>query len=288
MSILRVEELEQRHLLSSGFTHRMIPMPRNHSGGTAWMAPNLDAAFHSPPEGPGHFGPGPRQIGVLNSGPPEGLFQSPTSAPIRTPNIGFPSNEAEPPKPISFGMALESLSTTAPVRDLSTDRGGPPTVAARFNFSPTPAMLNAFMTLPSAVATTTAVNFGQTKGRLEEGIVAPPIVGPANRPSGEQINSNSGKNSEVVKVRTDSAVPPPLAFITSAVDIARLSRGFKQFLDGIERTAERVSESDGLRTWIAAGAVAAIACELARRQLRRHSADTQRRLEPARITLSSE
>jgi hypothetical protein len=288
MWILHVEELEQRHLLSGGFAHPMGPTPRDHSTGTALMAPDLNPDFHNSLGGPGRFDSGPRRPAFPTFGPADGLFQPAPTVPVRTPIIRLPSSDGGGPRPDSLGAGVETLSTLAPFKEPAADRGGPPVVAGRLNLAATPAFLNGSAALPSALATTTTLSFAQAKGRIEEGIVAPPIVPPANRPSGESVNADGGKNSDAVKSRPVSAGHPTLAFITSAVDVARLSRGFRNFLDGIERSAESVSETDGLRTWIVAGVAAAVACELARRQLRRHSADTNQRFEPIRITVTSE
>jgi hypothetical protein len=280
MWILRVEELEQRHLLSGCFPHSIAPARRDQNGGTAWMAPELNPDFHSPLGGSGRFDPGPRL------GPAEGLFHPAPSALIQAPIIRIPSNDVDVPKPGSFGGGLESLSTVVTIRDSSIDRGGQSMGGARLGLSPIPAFVTALTALPSTFATTTVLSL-QTKGRVEEGIVAGPIVPPANRPSSDSVNPDGGKKPDPVNIKPRSALHPPLAFLTSAVDVARLSRGFKQFLQGFERSVEQVSETDGLRTWIVVGVAAAVACELARRQLRRHSADTQQHLDAARATVIS-
>src|SRR5262249_15876385 len=62
-----------------------------------------------------------------------------------------------------------------------------------------------------------------------------------------------------------AAVLAPLA----AIDVAALGHGLGQFLHQIEKGGEQlVGDGDGLRPWLVAGAAAAAACEIARRQLR--------------------
>jgi hypothetical protein len=55
-------------------------------------------------------------------------------------------------------------------------------------------------------------------------------------------------------------------------DPAVLERGMQQFLERLERLAPTLGgeqEQRGLAPWVVAAAAAAVACELARRQLRR-------------------
>jgi hypothetical protein len=61
------------------------------------------------------------------------------------------------------------------------------------------------------------------------------------------------------------------------VDLTALGQGLRQFLSRIEQAGEElVGDGDGLRPWLIAGAAAATACEIARRQMQRTEDKTQR------------
>jgi hypothetical protein len=295
MSILRVEELEQRHLLSGGLLHTATPVPLDRSGAMAWTLPSTGTAPVNSRDCPGHSDPGAGQFGSFenqNLGSLEGVVQVPIVSFARNQVVPLPTNNPEGPDAGHGGARQNSLSFIPAVREPSADHGSNvPMVEARASPFQSPALVGALASIPSAIelSTTSALSFGQKKVRSQEVFLAPPIVPPSNRTPGPPASAASAsRRSEAGGGKPDSPIRPSLVSIVSAVDVARLTRGFNEFLESVERTAERVAESDGLRPWIVAGAAAAVACELARRQLRRHAAATQPQFELARITVSSE
>jgi hypothetical protein len=90
--------------------------------------------------------------------------------------------------------------------------------------------------------------------------VAPP---PSPTPGGERPGAAA------------TAPPPPVAAVLAVIPpvvLSAVERGLHQFLGQLERLNQRLAgdeDGNGLWPWVVAGAAAATACEIARRQLRR-------------------
>jgi hypothetical protein len=67
------------------------------------------------------------------------------------------------------------------------------------------------------------------------------------------------------------AAPTLLAIFSalSGANLPALARGLEQFINHLEKTGEEVAgDNEGFWTWLAAGVVAAVAREIARRQIK--------------------
>ena len=301
MSILRVEELEQRHLLSGGIFRSAAPAPPfEDGGGSARIGPPpAGMQFGGPHLGPGRFDPGPSQFG-----PPAGENFGPfhdgntTNGPsgaisvVRFPNGGI---EAIPGGQTSARL-LDSVSSIAAVGAPLIDRGaGAATVAARIAVpSQTPVLLSVLATVPNFITPHIGVslNSGRTTGLNGESTVVGPLTPRTVTPSSGSAAfvppaaSSDPKDRGTKLIRP---IGPGLLSMLPGVDLPGLSRGLREFLNGIERSAENlIDDGDSLRPWIVAGAAAVVASEIARRQLRRHDIAANRLPNPSNIPIASE
>jgi hypothetical protein len=90
------------------------------------------------------------------------------------------------------------------------------------------------------------------------------------------VNAGAGaEQTPAVEVGESSEPPvatatPSIVATLDTVDLSALGRGLERFLGRLERAGEElVGDGEGLRPWLVAGAAAATAAEIARRQLKR-------------------
>jgi hypothetical protein len=280
MAILRVEELEQRHLLSGGFFRSAAPAPSyDHGGWAAWFSPPpMDMQIGGPRDGYG------RQFG-----PPAGEYSGPlrdggraTNGPLEAGPVVRLSNSVIEAAPEGQNVArLADSRATLPVVDApNPDRGAnAATATARFTVSSqTPLLLSVLATVPSVVTPRIGVSLspGSTTGFGGEGTGVVPATTRSVTPNSGSAVIDSPAAGTLPKDRNSKSFPPigpGLLSILPGVDLQSLSRGLREFLARIERSAEHlVEDGDGIRPWIMAGAAAVVASEIARRQLRRHGA----------------
>jgi hypothetical protein len=275
MFTLRLEELESRHLLSGSYyapqpQSRFMPPPEN--GPTLFAVQPPTGDFHGGPAAYGGWDIAPQPFG---GDPP---------APMRWIVITIRLQDVNP-TPGGSDAGSYQPAVAAPPRSAPADAGSivaaaevasNRAVAARV-ISQTPFTIVPSVTVPALAAEVQGPVAAQSPIhflRPGDGIIGP--AGPAGL---TQLPTLAGVATppaadEVQPAETTPPVPAPaergpLAALP-AVDIAALGRGLERFLVQLERAGEElVGDGDGLRPWLVAGAAAAAACEIARRQFRR-------------------
>jgi len=275
MFTLRLEELESRHLLSGSY-YAPQPQPR-------YMSPPDNGPMLVPMQAPtGDFHGGPAAYGGWEM-PPQPFGGDPP-APMRWIVITIRLPDVNP----TTGGSDAGSNTPAvavPPRSAPADAGSIVAAAEVASVRTTAARVNSqtpFTIVPSATVPTLAAEVqGPAAGQGPIRVLRPGdgIIGPIGPAGLTQLPTLAGvatppSAEEVQPAETTLPVPAaaergPLAALP-AVDIAALGRGLERFLDRIERAGEElVGDGEGLRPWLVAGAAAAAACEIARRQFRR-------------------
>lgn len=256
--ILRVEELEQRQTPSAGIAP---PVPR-------W---NLD-----PP--PGMFSAGPAMGGNIELHGPRD-FVAPLRMPIfvtlavpggRGQRVEFfggadqSSTRFDAGQPASQGTAIPSGETGTSIAIRSSR---PAQSMAGINSAD--AMAVAMIAPRAQLAPAGSAN----GAREPEGIPLPPAERPSapGAGSGAEIEpGNLGGKSPSASVVPSLPQARALAAMPAA-SLAAIHRGMQELIGGLDSAARQIfMDDDGLREWILAGAAVVAACEIARRQARRH------------------
>lgn len=127
----------------------------------------------------------------------------------------------------------------------------------------------------AAVAPTSSLSLGAGRDDASAALVAV-----AHRPAPAEPAMTSVR--PLARLEELARYAPPLVGVMSGIPtvaLATLEQGVREFVERIERDAERVAEEGmaaGLSPWVVAGAAAALACELARRQVRRPGTEPAR------------
>lgn len=295
MPILRVEELEQRRVLSGGISHTSAPAhPTDYNGSSLSALPtamNPSGASADVGRLTINFGSLSSDavtifvLGSINSFRPMFVIavetivfvHMPTSAPD-APSIGNVDPGRAP-----AALAAGSVNADAPsVLNANSIAQGLRAAAQQ------PGLANPIPVTPAFVAPrfATPILTGPTGGRTGDVLVPTPPITPPNPGGGGTVVETEAK------VETPLAKPGPVPMLLSilpTVEIAGFSRGIRQFLSGVKSAAVKVAEeASGLREWIAAGVAAAAACEIARRQLRRNREVADRLIELPPLAPASE
>lgn len=288
MPILRVEELEQRRVLSGGLSHATAPAhPTDYNGSSLQAssggfadAGRLTINFGSPSSDATTI-----VLLVGNSFRPMFVIAIETIVFVHMP-AGAP--DAPTIANMDPGRASAALSAVPVNADVPPILNANSTAQALKAVAQQPALTNTAPVTPAFVAPrfATPILTGPTSGRTGELIVPTPSIVPPNPGGG------GGVVETEAKVETAPAKPGPVPMLLSilpTVEIAGFSRGIRQFLSGVKAAAAKVTEeASGLREWIVAGVAAAAACEIARRQLRRQREAADRVIELPPLAPASE
>jgi hypothetical protein len=275
MCNLRVEELEPR-LLLNGTNFSLRPPPSQPSAAGTFTARVADcspfATFggdHAGPVGQGRPGEGGAEIGPSRSIAPD------TYAILST-----------PPKPANSHCGAHEASAEAvpgTLPELANPQPPPPHegLVGVPAFRVVVLVLSAAQSRPQlsspsfAETSAATVQDGEQAedgpmlvppSRPEEGLLLPP--GFAETPP---TTAQDGGQAEDGPVLPSPQVPGVLT-VLPPLDLTAVQLGMHQFLDQMERMGQRLvrhRDGTGLYLWIVAEATAAMACEIARRQLRR-------------------
>jgi hypothetical protein len=123
-------------------------------------------------------------------------------------------------------------------------------------------------------------------GRTADGmaLAVPAPAQPLATPAGGGAQAAVPESAEPPLAPEETPAAAPVLAPLATIDMASLGRGLGQFLHQIEKVGEElVGDGDGLRPWLIAGAAAATACEIARRQLRRAAEFAPIRINDARF-----
>ena len=288
MNTLRLEELEKRDLLSGGYL--MPPMRDSRSfGDVRQPASGMERpAFDD-------FGGGPGRPDM--GGPITGSARMMTPADVNTNVVVV--------EVVEVVIVVNSPDHGTTVTDGGSDSAGSGTISASVPKSPVKALdsytpaadptpvhaavaavpthtnptTTPFVLVPATnvVAAETqgvvaaqiplrAVNFGDSFAGRAGG------AGPLVLPGGQGADDPRSPGETITEsVEPPTALAAPMVISTlDAVDLTSLGRGLGRFIDRLERAGEElVGDGDGLRPWLIAGAAAATAAEIARRQLKR-------------------
>jgi hypothetical protein len=292
MNTLRLEELEQRDLLSGGYF------------GPPMRGPQSMGGFRESPFGMerptmNDIG-GPRQVemsGAMNNGPAwtmaaqsDPTFEAPAVEVVeviiivRTPDhdttvtVGGSNTPA-----ISTSGGDMTASAGMPKTPVKTpDTYVTPTDAPAVHAAAVVANRITPTTTPFMLVPATNAFSGDVQGPVAAQVLNRPInladsfaartgaMGPLLTPG----NSGTAAPPQTVEVASPVEPPapaaPPVVSTLDAVDLSALGRELGHFLQRIERVGEElVGDGEGLRPWIVAGAAAATAAEIARRQFKR-------------------
>jgi hypothetical protein len=293
MPLLRMEELEPRRLLNgAGFDPPPSPHPPSPDAHGAQMGepPPSDGGDHSPPGGPtggpsgydplpGHFdGTGPQTHGSTSFEMVVIIYT------VRSPDAH--ETAARPSSDFSDSSNGQSVGRT-PASEPVTDIHG--------NNSPAAPVAAPTVTRPSGQTPFMLASLAASVAPAAEGqgviILGPMVrmlhddVGPAAAPAVATSPGTTAGANVPLPIPIDEPAPAPSAASTilpaaltalPPLDLSALEQGLKQFLDRIEAAGrDLVGEGDGsgLGPWVIAGTAAVVACEVARRQLRRQTGD---------------
>lgn len=277
MNLLRLEELESRDLLNAAYVATQPPSRESMPGNPPmWLAaPPFAGDFGGPGAGGGRMGQalgGMPQSFDAGSAPeitfiiitfdvPEQASAGNTGGSYAGSNAGVTLSNPKPP--------ATDAGSIAAVVDLSSLHAAAATASRAGSQAP-------FTVVTPAVVPTLS-------GELQ-GPIAVPLSARTVRPGTEVMPSGPAwlsqgptatvaatpaveENQPAEAKSVESALPGVLAALPT-IDMAALGHGLQQFLTRIERAGEElVGDVDGLRPWIVAGAAAATACEIARRQM---------------------
>jgi hypothetical protein len=184
-----------------------------------------------------------------------------TPAPVPRPMVKVPTPSAPE-------------TTTSTVADLSGIRAQAAAAAApRPASQTTPFVLVPPASVPALVADphgTVAIAANQNYHGLNGIIPGSPATAFPATSGGAIVEDPSGETVEPPPAQPEPAALPGVLSALSTGDLTALGRELGQFLNRIEKAGEElVGDGDGLRPWLIAGAAAATACEIARRQLKR-------------------
>jgi hypothetical protein len=296
MNALRLEELEQRDLLNAAY-HVPPPAPRGADvhptfgierpafadlGGGLGRAEfaGLQSSLFSEVSSRSFDGETliivqPSEIVVVvvsvqmpaqqDGNPPPSSYDNGGSSTAATPPVATP-------KPAPHENA-PSPTPTPSVADLSSSRTPAAVTAARTTPQTTP-----FTLVPSTnVLAPSSDTSHPSNVFLLQGLhgvspfigAGPASLGPIAPPSGSEVPP-AAESVEPPQAQPAPAELPGVLAALSSGDLSALGRGLGQFLNRLEKAGEElVGDGDGLRPWLIAGAAAATACEIARRQLKR-------------------
>jgi hypothetical protein len=276
MNLLRLEELESRDLLNAAYVAPQ-PLSRESMPGNPpmWLAaPPFAGDFGGPGAGGGRMGQalgGMPQSFDTGSAPeitfiiitfdvPEQASAGNTGGTYVGSNAGVTVSNPKPPAPDAGSIAA--------VADLSSLHAA--ATASRAGSQAPFVLVN-----PAVVPALSGELQGQIAAPLSARTVRPGVEivppGPAwltQGPTATAAATPAVEDSQPAEAKSvESALPGVLAALPT-IDMAALGHGLQQFLTRIERAGEElVGDGDGLRPWIVAGAAAATACEIARRQM---------------------
>jgi hypothetical protein len=291
MNTLHLEELESRHLLSSGY---FMPQPSSSpqfSGGRpttvierppvagfvgdtrAFDMSGGDLAFVGMPPPAYGFGQQPVVVEMVI------VIDVPGSG-NRAPPVGTDAGSAGS---IS-ASAPKSVATDTGTNVVAlTDAGARPTVAAARTTSPMPVLLPPAANIPPLAAEIpgpAAAQLTARTARTGDAVIVPgqALLSQFSTPAGVATPSAAGDGESAdAKAAEPPLVVPALLSALPTVDLAALGRGLEQFMGRLERAGEQlVGDGEGLRPWLVAAAAAAAACEIARRQMQRTENREQR------------
>jgi hypothetical protein len=288
MNALRLEELEHRDLLNAYMAPPSRPSVGSHTSPTYGVersptSTDAGASGRADHGGPMTTSPGDLSLPRINDGGTVVVVElveivvidirpQVTPNPSPTQN-GDRANYSDPatvvadptPRPVDHAPAVnQEPATDASARVV--------TPAATRAVTPT---TTPFALAPQANPAVAAVGpvvaqLPLVTGRTADGMaMAVPVpAATLNTPAGGALPTAETAEPPLAQPEQPQAAPvlTPLA----AIDVAALGRGLGQFLHQIEKVGEElVGDGDGLRPWLVAGAAAATACEIARRQLKR-------------------
>jgi hypothetical protein len=209
---------------------------------------------------------------VIGARTPERESSTPASAPNPTGTVTITAGNPKSPMPEASVPVATQYGDAPSVR--ATPAAVVPSVQ-RVNLQ------SAFQIVPSTINPAFATD-GQNSGTSQGPVRASFRPGdgvPLANPALNAVVASSGAGvatptaEEAALTQSNKEAPPigPGVLATLATgDLSALGRELEQFLARIERAGEElIVEGDGLRPWLIAGAAAATACEIARRQLKR-------------------
>jgi hypothetical protein len=261
----QVEELEPRHLLNGmAAPARPLPPPAATPGAHAPVRPG------APP--PPALQDRPAAAAVGNGPTQPGFFQAAeVRAPQPAPANASPQSGAAPPSP-------------APTPAGGPELPGPPAavarptlpVAASLPFLPPTASLVAAPVVGTGWLHASAAAWSLLGATAEKEGLAPLLAGLLPLPQGQATPLTPAAEAPAAD-ETPQPAPPPAGVLTAlpSLSLSALEQGLHRFLGLLDRIGEvpgGVRAGSGLWPWIIAGAgagAAALAGEIARRQLRR-------------------
>jgi hypothetical protein len=170
------------------------------------------------------------------------------------------------PRPVEHTPTVTQESPT----DASTARVVTPAATRTVTPTTTPFVLTPQANPAAATGGPVAAQLPLATGRTADGMAmaVPAPAAPLNTSTGGAMPV--AETAEPPLAQPESPQAAPVLAPLATIDVAALGRGLGNFLHEIEKVGEElVGDGDGLRPWLVAGAAAATACEIARRQLKR-------------------
>jgi hypothetical protein len=293
MCTLRLEELESRDLLSSGFA-AVLPFP-GHSGSAdsrvsyvsheplpssidkthpmggfgAWTVDfNSDIG-----EQPGHGGSMMELTITIIVVRFVTVVEQPTPNPGEN-DSGSDATPAVAPAAVNPKPTGNENSVSLTPADAGANRAAVSTPTATRVTAATPVMIVAPPVGPTGAAEATGAVAQLPPRTFRVGDftagAAPAWLGQTPTAAGSVVTPP--ESDEPPEAGPTALIPVEQAALASlpVIDLAALGRNLQQFVSQLEHVGEElVGPGDGLRPWIIAGAAAATACEIARRQLKK-------------------
>ena len=295
MNLLRLEELESRDLLSSGYVApQHFAAPSFALGGATGAAVLAERPAHSDfGQGSTFYGwnvmpAGPSWIIPLSSAEPAETTVVEwmviiVKTPARQSSVTVAGTDptsvpevAETPKPpnADTGTAIAAVdSVTSPTATNSAARA---TSQTPFVIVPTVNAPTLYADLQGPISTQLANrSVRPADGSLgRTGSVNPLLLDTQSQTTPAASSGDASGESVAEPPAEPTPTLPGMLAALPAVDLAALGRGLEQFMDRIERVGEQiVGDGEGLRPWLIAAAAATAACEIARRQIQRTEDD---------------